>query len=153
MNIARAGQLIALMLAPTLAVAALVYGPRGWRAVRRFVRARAAAAFHRRQVALQTATSPPIEQLAADLRRLLWRHEAVRGSTGVAKRVGHLLALEAAIGDCAVEAARALDVPCPDRPARGALPRPELRRLLRALADAGLVLPVTVDLLAADGRP
>jgi hypothetical protein len=142
MDIAKAGQLVVLMFSPTLAVAAFVYGPRALRAVRRFLDQRAGSA--------DRPAGPPIEQLAADLRRLLWRHESLRTATATAKRVGHLRALEAAIGDCAMDAARALGVPCRDRPPPGGLPTPELRRLLRALADAGLALPRTVDLLAAD---
>jgi len=43
-------------------------------------------------------------------------------------------------------------VPVPVRPVHAGLPPPELSRLLRNLADAGLTLPSTVDLLANDRR-
>jgi hypothetical protein len=143
MDVAKATEIVVIMLSPTIAVSAAIYVPKGVRAVYRRVR--------------RSDLSPlpdyrPIEQVAGDLRRLLRQHESVRRSAGIARRAQHLEALEAAIADCAVEAARALDVPCPDRPVRGALPTPQLRRLLLALADAGLVLPPAVGLLAADRR-
>ena len=66
---------------------------------------------------------PPIEQLAADLRRLLQRHDDLKRSTAVAMRAQKLRATEAAITDCAIDAARALDLPCPEEPGqRGARP-------------------------------
>jgi len=97
-------------------------------------------------------THVPIEQLAADLRRLLQRHEAIRQSTDVAMRARHLRAIQAAIGDCATEAAEALGLACPDRTTRVALSTAELRRLLRALVDAGLVLVPATGLLTADAH-
>jgi hypothetical protein len=145
MNVGKVSEIVAIMLAPTVAVGAALYLPRGIRAVRRALRERAAAANPR-------PSQPPIEDVAADLRRLLLRHEAVKHTTDVAMRAQHLRALEGAITDCAFEAARSLDLPCPARPARGALATPDLRRLLRALADAGLVLPPAVGLLADDRR-
>jgi hypothetical protein len=143
MDVAKAAEIVVIMLSPTIAVSAAIYVPKGVRAV--YSRAR------RRDVNPQPSQRP-IEEVARDIRRLLHRHESVRRSTGIARRAQHLEALEAAIADCAAEAARALDVPCPERPVRGALPTPQLRRLLLALADAGLVLPPAVGLLAADRR-
>jgi hypothetical protein len=96
---------------------------------------------------------PPIEKLAADLRRLLWNHDKVTRSADVAMCAGRLRALESAIVICATQAARSLDVPYPDPPALGArVQKPRLRRLLRELAAAGLVLPHSVALLVPDGR-
>ena len=63
-------------------------------------------------------------------------------------RAHHLSAIEGAITDCAVLAAAALGVPHPAVPRHSALTTTELKRLLRALADAGLVLPTGVGLLA-----
>ena len=95
---------------------------------------------------------PPIEKLAADLRRLLWSHDRITRSADVAMCAWHLRALEGAIVICATQAARSLDVPYPDPPPIGGpVQRPQLSRLLRALAAAGLVLPHSVTLLVADG--
>jgi len=147
MNLGEAGQFLIVMLAPTLLAGAVLAVPPAVRMVRRRVR--------RRQVNdLLQPSRPPIEQLAADLRRLLRRHESMRQSTTVAMRARHLHAIEAAIGDCALDAARALGVAGPERPVthqRMSLSTPELRCLLRALADAGLVLVTASGLLAADG--
>ena len=52
-----------------------------------------------------------------------------------------LLALEGAITDRALEAARALDLPAPAAPAGGVLPVAVLRALLVELARSGVVLP------------
>ena len=99
------------------------------------------------------ARTPPIEKLAADLRRLLWQHEMVTHSTDVVTYALRVQALEGAITICATQAARALDVPYPDPPTLGGyVHKPQLRRLLRALAAAGLVLPPAVGLLAPDSR-
>jgi hypothetical protein len=96
---------------------------------------------------------PPIERVAADLRRLLWQHDRVTRSADVAMWSGRLRALEGAISICATQAARALDVPYPDPPAPGGVVlKPQLRRLLRALAAAGLAVPAEVGLLAPDPR-
>jgi hypothetical protein len=142
MDVAKAVELVVLILSPTLAVGALLHTPRAWRAIGRAVRGR------RVRGELPIA-GPPIERLAANLRRLLHIHEALRCSPDVAMRAHRLHALEWAITDCALETARALDIPAPQGYVRGALATPELRRLLRALADGGLVLPPAVGLLAA----
>ena len=86
-------------------------------------------------------TGPPLERTAADLRRLMAEHERVRLSRDLALRGRRLAALEGALTDCAVDAARALDLPTPERSGREPLPRARLRQLLGDLADAGLVLP------------
>jgi hypothetical protein len=143
MDIRKTAEIVVIMLSPSLAIGAALYAPRVFRAARRVVRGP------------DTTIRPenrPIENVAADLQRLLREHQKVKTSTGIARRAQHLRALEAAITDCAAEAARALGLPSPDRPAHGALSTTELRRLLLALADAGIVLPPAVSLIAADRR-
>jgi hypothetical protein len=95
--------------------------------------------------------NPPIELVAADLRRLLWQHDLMLRAdmTNAAK---HLWALEVVITRRAVQAARALRVPHPRLPAEGGFDRPRLRALLRALAAEGLAIPLTVGLMAPDTR-
>jgi hypothetical protein len=144
MDVGKATEIVIVMLSPTLIIGTAIHTPRVFRAVRRIV-----APPHDAPL---LPSQRPIEHIAEDLRRLLRKHETVRQSTGVARRAQHLRALEAAITDCASEAARALGLPCPDRPVHGALSTPQLRRLLLALADAGLVLPPAVSLIAADRR-
>jgi len=144
MDIVKVGEILVMMLLPTLAVGAALQLPRVIRAVRRL------AVGRRAEPSLQPS-HPPIERLAADLRRLLQQHEATRQSPGVAMRGRHLRALEGAISDCATEAAMALGLRCAERPAHGALAVPELRQLLLSLAGAGLVLPRTIALMAAEG--
>jgi hypothetical protein len=155
----KAGEIVLLMLAPSLLIGTIVYAPRIILAVWRRIA-------DRRARNNPQPTSPPIEQLAADLRRLLWRHDTVSRSTDelrrrempgdtdtpiiFAMRARRMWALEGAITDCATKAARALDVSQPAVPACGVLEKPNLRRLLRDLADAGLVLPSAVGLLASD---
>jgi hypothetical protein len=141
MNVAKATEIVAIMLSPTLVVAAALYLPRGVRAIAQRL------GDDQGQV-----THTPIEELAADLRRLLRQHETIKQSPALAMRAKHLRAVEGAITDCATEAATALGLPSPDRPAHGVLPTPQLRQLLRSLADAGLVLPPAVGLLTADKR-
>jgi hypothetical protein len=141
MNLTRVGQIIAVMLAPSATVGAILYGPRAVRAVWRYLEEREAQAH-------PGPTGPPIEQLAADLRRLVRQHHATKTAPGIVMRAHHIYAIEGAITDCAVQAAAALGVPHPEVPPHSALTAAELRRLLRALADAGLVLPTGVGLLA-----
>jgi len=95
---------------------------------------------------------PPIEQLAVDLRRLLRLHSEQSTSAHLAMRAHRLWAIEAAIAVRALEAAKALDVPFRQPEVPGALNRYELSRLLRALSDAGLVLPEKVGPFVGDGR-
>lgn len=144
MDLARTGHIALIMLSPTLAVAAAIYTPRVLRVVWNAVgRPRDAVQPHGRA----------IEALAADLHRLLLMHDSLKRSTAPAVRARRLRAIEAAITDCATEAAHALAVPVPDRPVHAGLPPPQLRQLLRSLDDAGLALPRTVHLLATDRRP
>jgi hypothetical protein len=84
---------------------------------------------------------PPLETVAADLRRLLNEHGRVRRAPAVASRARRLAALEGAITDCALDAARALELPMPVRMGRAPLRHRELEQLLADLADAGVVLP------------
>ena len=72
--------------------------------------------------------------------------------SGAASQLRWMQALEAAISARAMQAARALGVPYLDPPAYSGLGIVELRRLLRALAAEGLVLPEEVSLLAPGGR-
>lgn len=95
--------------------------------------------------------NPPIEFVAADLRRLLWQHDLMMRAD-MANVAKHLWALEVVITRRAVQAARALEVPHPRPPAEGGFDRPRLRRLLRALAAEGLAIPLTVGLMAPDNR-
>ena len=145
MDTAEAIQFVAVMLAPTVLVGTGLLLPRTVRAVGRWRKR------HRVDDTMQPRHAP-IEELAADLRRLLQRHDALKRANDVAMRARHLKALEAAIGDCAIEAALALDLPCPERDDRRALSVPELRTLLRALADAGLMLVPATGLFAAEGH-
>ncbi|MFD0524715.1 hypothetical protein [Paractinoplanes durhamensis] len=90
---------------------------------------------------------PPIEQLAADLRRLLRLHASLTLSAHIAMRAHRLWAVEAAIAVRAVEACRALGLP------HGAPTSPdEMAGLLRALTAAGMVLPAEVGRFTSDGR-
>jgi hypothetical protein len=132
-DLAKAAHLVALMVGPTVAVGAVVWTPALVRALRRR-RARRARESAR-------PAGRPIERIAADLRRLLAEYEQVSRSTGVAVRARHLAALRGALTDCVLEAARALDVPAPTPPRREPLPVPELARMLRALDQAGVVIP------------
>jgi hypothetical protein len=141
MDVFEVGQVVVLMVAPTSVIGAALFCPRAIRAVRRLVPAR---------VEVDEPSGAPIEQLASDLRRLLQRHGMLKLSPGIAQRAHHL-AVEAAISDCATEAARALGVPYRDPPRRRPLSIPELRVLLGSLAAAGLVLSPATGLFAADG--
>jgi hypothetical protein len=95
---------------------------------------------------------PPIEQLAADLRRLLRLHSELTVSAHLAMRAHRLWAVEAAIGVRALEAAKALGVPHREPEMPGALGRDEMCGLLKALANAGMVLPEKVGPFVGDGR-
>lgn len=142
MDVSRVIEIGLLMLFPTLVVEGVLHLPGGIRRARRLVAAR-------HPDANPQPSHPPIEQLAADLRRLLRQHDAIRQSPGMAMRGRHLRALEGAITDCAAEAALALELPCPERPPHGALSPAELRHLLESLARSGLILPPATGFLAA----
>ena len=132
MDAGTAARLITILLAPTAVAGAVLWAPRVVRA------ALTALAGNDRA---PSPAGPPLERTAADLRRLLAEHEQVRRADGVAVRAARLRALEGALTDCAVDAARALELDVPARPDRAALPREQLRLLLERLAASGVVLP------------
>lgn len=141
-GVGKVAGIVVLMLSPALLIATALIAARAVGAVRR-----------RRDDGGPQPDGPPIERLAADLRRLLWTHDRLTRSADVAACAGRLRALEGAITICATQAARSLGVAYPDPPATGELVlRPQLRLLLRTLAGAGLVLPLTVALLTPDSR-
>jgi hypothetical protein len=143
-DVATIARTLLVMLLPALLLGAVAHGTRS-------VRARRRIADDRRAASHPQPTSRPIERIAADLRRLLWQHDTCSRLTDVSQRARRLWFLQIGISDCAVEAARALEVPLPDRAPDAAFAEPQLRRLLRALAAEGLVLPA-VDLLLPDNR-
>lgn len=122
--------LLWIALTPTAVAGAAVLAVRAVRAARRGLRP-----------ALPLPAGPPLEQVAADLRRLIAEHHRVLRSPQLPARGRRLVALEAALTDRAVDAARALELPVPARPAGRALALPELRALLVELARSGVVLP------------
>lgn len=138
---------IAMVLVPTALLVAVVRG--------RAIRAAVTDAFDRRRRERRGpwTDAPSIEQLATDLRRLLRQHDVVLHSSDGTLRGRKLQAIDLAIANCARDACRALDVPCELGPAEGATVPRGLRPTLRALAEAGLVLPPTAELLAGDGEP
>ena len=144
MNPIDAGKLVLVILAPTLIGAVIVFAPKWCAAVGRLLPDRRSGE--------PEPVGPPIEQLAVDLRRLLRLHRELSASAQVAMRAHRLWAVEAAIGVRALEAAKALGVPCRDPEMPGTLHRGELEPLLRALAGAGLVLPEKVGPFVGNGR-
>ena len=122
--------LLVIALTPSAVAGAALLLPRLVRAVRR-----------RLAASRPLPAGPPLEQVAADLRRLLVEHRRVVRSPQLPARGRRLTALEAALTDRAVDAARALDLEVPARPADGVLPVPVLRSLLGDLARSGVVLP------------
>ena len=138
------GKLALIVATPTLLGAVVVYAPK-WCS---FV----AEQWEQHRPHPPQPDGPPIEQLAADLRRLLRLHGELVASAHLAMRAHRLWAVEAAIAVRAIEAARALDVPHREPEMPGALSRAELIELLRALASAGLVLPAKVGPFTSDGR-
>jgi hypothetical protein len=127
---------LVLLLSPAPLVAAAYAA----RSVRRF-------ADRRRLRTCQLPAGPPIERIAAELRRLLWAHDQALQADGAGPTARHLWTLETAIAHRATQAAGALGVNAPDPAAHGRYDQPQLRRLLRQLADEGLVLPRTVALM------
>jgi hypothetical protein len=81
---------------------------------------------------------------------MLWHHGRLKRSPDVARRAFRLGVLESTISDCAKQAARVLDLACPNPPTRAGFDTPQLRRLLRALAATGLVLTPAAALLGLD---
>jgi hypothetical protein len=122
--------LLWIALTPTAVAGAAVLLPGAVRAVRR-----------RLTPPPPVPAGPPLEQLAADLRRLLAEHRRVAGCPQLPARGRRFAALEAALTDRAVDAARALELDMPPRPAGRPLPVPALRALLGDLARSGVVLP------------
>jgi hypothetical protein len=143
-NVLDAGKLALIVATPTLLGAVIVYAPRWCAAVGDYWEA------HRPQP--PQPFGPPIEQLAADLRRLLRLHGELTVSAHLAMRAHRLWAVEAAIAVRATEAARALGLPHREPEMPGALTRDELLDLLTALAASGLVLPAKVGPFTSDGR-
>jgi len=137
------GKLALITVTPTLIGAVVIYTPRWWAALVR-------AWPHRAEQ--PQPTGPPIEQLAADLRRLLRLHEELTGSAHAATLAHRLWSVEAAIGARAIEAARALDVPHREPGQPEMLTLTELTHLLHELARAGLILPTPVAPFTKDGR-
>jgi hypothetical protein len=137
-------KLALITVTPTLIGAVIIFAPRWFGYL--------AEHWPRRADREPKPIGPPIEQLAADLRRLLRLHSELTASAHLAMRAHRLWAVEAAIGVRALEAAKALGVPHrePERP--GALNRIELCSLLHALGAAGLVLPEKVGPFVGDGR-
>jgi hypothetical protein len=134
------GKLALIAATPTLLGVLVVCAPRWWAYLERVREERAA-----REPA---PLGPPIQQLAADLRRLLRLHRQLTASAHLAMRAHRLWAVEAAIAVRATEAANALDVPHrePEQ-----LSRTDLAELLHALAAAGLVLPTNVGPFVGGG--
>jgi len=122
--------LLVIALTPSAVAGALVVLPRLVRALRR-----------RTAPSAPRPAGPPLEQVAADLRRLLSEHRRIVRSPQMPARGRRLTALEAALSDRVVDAARALDLDVPPRPSDGVLPVPVLRSLLADLARSGVVLP------------
>jgi hypothetical protein len=137
------GRTVLLLLSPALLINPSVRSRGGDRAPR----ARSSRSTHR--TSLQPANAP-IEQIAADLRLMLWKYEILARSNDRQIRAGQLRALEVQISGRAVEAARALDLAHPDPPVFGGFDTGQLRPLLRALTANGLVLPPDVGLLQSD---
>ena len=139
MTVGRAALFLLIVTAPTLIGAAFLTAPRWLAALARLL--------PDREPRGPQPLGRPIEQLAADLRRLLRLHAQLGGTAHLGTRAQRLWAVEAAIGARAIEAAQALGVPHPVPPADGRLSRDQLGALLRALAAAGLVLPAAADTL------
>ena len=144
MNLLDWGRLVLIILAPTAIGFIAVSAPRWCSAIAR--------RWPERTSREPQPIGPPIEQLAADLRRLLRLHGTMTAGAHHAIRANRLWAIEAAISVRAVEAAKALDVPHREPVKPDALSRDELAALLYALGDAGLVLPAKVGPFTGDGH-
>ena len=144
MSLLDVGKLAIIAVTPTVLGVAVVYAPKWCQAIAR--------RWPERADREPEPAGLPIQQLAADLRRLLRLHDELTASAHLAMRAHRLWAVEAAIGVRAVEAARALEVPHREPAMPVALSRAELHDLLRALAAAGLVLPATIGPFTRDGR-
>ena len=120
------GKLALIVATPTLFGAVVIYAPKWCGAI--------AARWEAARPKPPQPVGPPIEQLAADLRRLLRLHSELTASAHLAMRAHRLWAVEAAIGTRAVEAARALEIPHPE-PADHQTRR---HRSLNGAGDVGL---------------
>jgi len=99
----------------------------------------AAARLLREEVARHrppTPAQPPIERLAADLRRIASRLDAVAGAERMPGRALRLASISAAYDDTLLDACRALEVPLP-RP-RAPLSAAQRLQVEADLAGAGL---------------
>jgi hypothetical protein len=143
-NVVDAGRLALIVATPTLLGAAVVYAPKWCGLV--------AEHWERHRPHPPEPAGPPIERIAADLRRLLRLHGELVASAHLAMCAHRLWSVEAAIEVRGIEAARALGVPHREPESPGALSRAELVDLLRALAAAGLILPAKVGPFTSDGR-
>jgi hypothetical protein len=143
-NLLDVGKLALIIATPTLIGAVFIFAPKCW--------AFLASLRPERGSRDPKPLGPPIEQLAVDLRRLLRLHSELTVSAHLAMRAHRLWAVEAAIGVRALEAAKALGVPHREPEMPGALSRGEMCALLKALSDAGLVLPEKVGPFISDGR-
>ena len=144
MNLVDVGKFAIIIVTPTLLGLVVFNAPRWWGFLSRLWPERAPND--------PLPLGPPIEQLAADLRRLLRLHGELTASAHLAMRAHRLWAVEAAIGVRALEAAKALGVPHREPEMPGALNRGEMSSLLKALANAGMVLPEKVGPFVSDGR-
>jgi hypothetical protein len=143
MGLLDVAKLALITVTPTLIGAVVVYAPTWCSALARRRRGPATA--------VARPIGPPIERLAADLRRLLRLYDALSRSAQPATAAHRLWSIEAAIGARAVEAAVALGVPHRAPEPWDTWRRADLGRLLRRLAQAGLVLPATVEPFTNDG--
>lgn len=144
MDVWDVGKLALIVAAPTLLGAVVVYAPKWCGAI--------ADRWEAARPRPPEPLGPPIEQLAADLRRLLRLHSELTTSAHLAMRAHRLWAVEAAIGTRAVEAAQALGVPHPELVRHETLTRRQLHDLLMRLSAAGLLLPARVGPFTSDGR-
>ncbi|GAA4938103.1 hypothetical protein [Actinoplanes utahensis] len=144
MSLLDASRIVLIIAAPCIMVAGIRHLPRWCSA--------AAERWRRRGPDVPMPYGPPIERLAADLRRLLRLHGELAASAHHAFCAHRLWAVEAAIGMRAVEAATALGVPHPPPERADSLTRTELSVLLSGLVRAGLVLPARVGGFTTDGR-
>lgn len=144
MTLMDAGRIALIIATPPLVIVAAQQAPRWWRAL--------AAKVEERRPVEPRPYGLPIEQLAADLRRLLRLHGELTVSARPALCAHRVWAVEAAIGARAIEAATALGVPHPWPDGAGLLTRTQLSALLTDLVSAGLVLPARACPFTSDGR-
>ena len=139
LTVGGADQAVILALASAFALGMGWVADRPVRAVWRRIRRR------RAERAMRPA-GPPIEEIAADLRRMLREHDRAVRSGRVATTARRVRALEASISTAALQAARALQLAHPKPAPYQGLETWQLRGLLRALRAEGLVLPADVGL-------